>query len=153
MMLKSVCEIHVCAKFSSFIFLWSRALFGKWHHTWLAKGNAYRANKVFGYGAATRQHENYLGVVPCLWRTMHGFGTELIRNLAVWLAESQDYDLFIYKVYWYNLSMFVPIFTSFGIKKNSSGHSGRPGKLLAVIPSCRLFFYFMTPCFNTGLRW
>ena len=36
-------------------------------------------------------------MVPCLWWTIHGFGTELIRNLAIWLAESRDYHLFIYK--------------------------------------------------------
>ena len=30
---------------------------------------------------------------------MHGFGTELIRSLAIWLAVSQDYHLFICKVY------------------------------------------------------
>ena len=62
MVLKSVCEIHVCAKFSSFIIyrknLWSRELFGKWRHNWLAKGNAHRTNNGFDYGAATRQHEN-----------------------------------------------------------------------------------------------
>ena len=40
-------------------------------------------------------------MVPCLWWTVHVFGTELIRNLAIWLAESQDYDLSIYKVYLY----------------------------------------------------
>ena len=77
-------------------------------------------------------------MVPCLWWTMHGFGTELIRNLAIWLAESQDCHLFIYKVYQYNLSMFVPIFTSFGIE-NSSRHSGRPRTRLALISLFKLF--------------
>ena len=90
MVLKAVCEIHVSAKFSSFIMLWSRELFGKWRHNWEAKGNAHKV-------------------------TMHGFGTEVSRNLAIWLAESRDYHLFIYKVYQYTLSMFVPILTSFGI--------------------------------------
>ena len=28
---------------------------------------------------------------------MHVFGTELIRSLAIWLAESRDYHLYIYK--------------------------------------------------------
>ena len=68
-------------------------------------------------------------VVPCLWWTMHvplmhGFGTELIKNLPIWLAKSRDYHLFIYKVYQYNLLMFVPIFG----KENSSRHIGRPSK-------------------------
>ena len=56
--------------------------------------------------------------------------------------------MFIYKVYWYILSMFVPIFTSFGIE-NSSLHSGRPRKLLPLI-SLSYFFYFMTPVFQHG---
>ena len=78
---------------------------------------------------------------------MHGFGTELIRNLAIWLAVSQDYHLFIYKVYWYILSMFVPIFTSFGIE-NASLHSGRPRKLLPLI-SLSYFFLFHDPRVST----
>ena len=62
-----------------------------------------RANNGFDHGAATRQHEKHLGlIVPCLWWTVHVFGNELIRNLAIWLAESRDYDSSIYKVYWYN---------------------------------------------------
>ena len=32
-----------------------------------------------------------------LWWTVHVFGTELIRSLAIWLAESRDYHLYIYK--------------------------------------------------------
>ena len=70
---------------------------------------------------------------------LYVFGTELIRNLAIWLAESRDYDLSIYKVYWCNQSMFVPIFTSFGIE-NSSQHSGRPRTFLALISLLKLFF-------------
>ena len=65
-------------------------MFGKWRHNWLAKGNADRANNGFDYGAATRQRENYLGLmVRYFWWTVHVFGTELIRNLAIWLAESR----------------------------------------------------------------
>ena len=44
--LKSVCKIHVCAKFSSFILLWSRELFGKWRHDLLAKYNAHKADTM-----------------------------------------------------------------------------------------------------------
>ena len=88
-------------------------------------------------------------MVPCLWWTVHVFGTELIRNLAIWLAESRDYDLSIYKVYWYNQSMFVPIFTLFGIE-NSSQHNGRPRTFLALITLIKLFFYFVTPVFQHG---
>ena len=43
----------------------------------------------FDYVALSRTR----GTVP-LMNSMHGFGTELIRNLAIWLAESQDYHLF-----------------------------------------------------------
>ena len=121
--------------------IWSCELFGKWRHDLLAKGKAHKAAWL---------HENYLGLmVPCLWLTtcMHGFGTELIRNLAIWLAVSQDYHLFICKVYWYILSMFVPIFTSFGIE-NSSLHSGRPRKLLPLI-SLSYFFLFHDPRVST----
>ena len=39
--------------------------------------------------ALSRTH----GTVP-LMNSMHGFGTELIRNLAIWLAGSRDYHLF-----------------------------------------------------------
>ena len=49
MALKSVCEINVCAKFSSFILLWSFELFGNW----LATGNAHRENNGFDYGAGS----------------------------------------------------------------------------------------------------
>ena len=45
------------------------------------------ANNGFDYGAATRQHENHLGLLVAS------------NELAIWLAESRDYDLFIYKVY------------------------------------------------------
>ena len=153
MVLKSVCEIHVSAKFSSFILLWSRELFGQWRHNWEAKGNAHKVNTgLDDYGAATRKAENYLGLmikkrlmVPCLRGIMHGFGTEVFKNLAISLADSRDYHLFIYKVYQYNLSMFVPILTSFGIE-NSSRHNG-PRKLLALIS---LSIFFMTPVFQHG---
>ena len=154
MVLKSVCEIHACAKFSSFIMLWSRELFGRWRHNWLAKGNAHRANNalimVQRQGSMRTISDSWCRA--SLWWTMHGFGTELIRNLAIWLANSRDFHLFIYKVYWYNLSTFVPIFTSFGIE-NPSRHSGRPRKLLALISLFKLFFFISwPPCFNTGHR-
>ena len=129
--------------------LWNRELFGKWRHNWLAKGNAHRANNGFDYGAATRQHENYLGLMlPCLWWTVHVFGTELFRNLAIWLAERRDYHLFIYKVYWYHSSMSVPIFTSFGIE-NSSQYSGRPRTFFALI-CLFIFFILWPPVFQHG---
>ena len=60
MVLKSVCEIHVFAKFSSFIMLWSRELFGKWRHNWLAKGNTDRANNGFDYGAESRDYHLFI---------------------------------------------------------------------------------------------
>ena len=102
----------------------------------------------------TRLHDSMRTISDSWYRAsdelqcMHGFGTELIRNLAIWLAVSQDYHLFIYKVYWYILSMSVPIFTSFGIE-NASLHSGGPRKLLPLI-SLSYFFYFMTPVFQHG---
>ena len=33
-----------------------------------------------------------------LWWTVHVFGTELIRSLAIWLAESRDYHLYIIQI-------------------------------------------------------
>ena len=101
----------------------------------------------------TRLHDSMRTISGSWYRAsdelqcMHGFGTELIRNLAIWLAVSQDYHLFIYKVYWYILSMFVPIFTSFGIE-NASLHSGRPRKLLPLI-SLSYFFLFHDPRVST----
>ena len=101
----------------------------------------------------TRLHDSMRTISDSWYRAsdelqcMHGFGTELIRNLAIWLAVSQDYHLFIYKVYWYILSMFVPIFTSFGIE-NASLHSGRPRKLLPLI-SLSYFFLFHDPRVST----
>ena len=101
----------------------------------------------------TRLHDSMRTISDSWYRAsdelqcMHGFGTELIRNLAIWLAVSQDYHLFIYKVYWYILSMFVPIFTSFGIE-NVSLHSGRPRKLLPLI-SLSYFFLFHDPRVST----
>ena len=105
----------------------------------------------------TRLHDSMRTISDSWYRAsdelqcMHGFGTELIRNLAIWLAVSQDYHLFIYKVYWYILSMFVPIFTSFGIE-NASLHSGRPRKLLPLISLSYFFLISWPPCFNTGHR-
>ena len=101
----------------------------------------------------TRLHDSMRTISDSWYRAsgelqcMHGFGTELIRNLAIWLAVSQDYHLFICKVYWYILSMFVPIFTSFGIE-NSSLHCGRPRKLLPLI-SLSYFFLFHFPRVST----
>ena len=149
-MLKSVCKYTFVSSFSSFIMLykknlWSRELFGKWRHNRLAKGNAHRVNNDYSDKAAW---ELYLGLMlPCLWWTVHVFGTELIRNLAIWLAESRDYHLYIYKVYWYHWSMPVPIFTSFGIE-NSSQHSCWPRTLLTLI-SLFIYFYSVTPHVST----
>ena len=43
----------------------------------------------FDYVALSRTH----GTVS-LMSSMHGFGTELIRNLAIWLEKSREYHLF-----------------------------------------------------------
>ena len=118
--------------------IWSCELFGKWRHDLLAKGKAHKAAWL---------HEDSWYRASGELQCMHGFGTELIRNLAIWLAVSQDYHLFICKVYWYILSMFVPIFTSFGIE-NSSLHCGRPRKLLPLI-SLSYFFLFHFPRVST----
>ena len=78
-----------------------------------------------------------------LYYGMHRFDTGLIRNLAlIWLPDSRDYHLVIYKVHWYNLSMVVPIFTSFWIE-NSSQHSGWQRKLLALISLFTFVFVFI----------
>ena len=138
--LKSVCEIHVCAKFQvSFCYMKPWIV---WQVTSWFTGEGQSAQGYMTPWELPRTH----GTVP-LMNCMHGFGTELIRNLAIWLAVSQDYHLFIYKVYWYILSMFVPIFTSFGIE-NASLHSGRPRKLLPLI-SLSYFFLFHDPRIST----
>ena len=141
--LKSVCEIHVCAKFQvSFCYMKPWIV---WQVTSWFTGE--------GHAKRTRLHDSMRTISDSWYRAsdelqcMHGFGTELIRNLAIWLAVSQDYHLFIYKVYWYILSMFVPIFTSFGIE-NASLHSGRPRKLLPLI-SLSYFFLFHDPRVST----
>ena len=82
--------------------LWSRALFGKRRHNWLAKGNGRRGNMAL----IMVQRQGSMRTISDSWYhasdELYVFGTELIRNLAIWLAESRDYDLFIYKVNWCN---------------------------------------------------
>ena len=85
--ISGVCKLYACAKFLKFHYrnnLRSRELFDKLCNIWLSKGNAHGAN-------------NDLIMVQrqgCM-RTTHGFGTELIRNPAIWLAQSRNYYLFI----------------------------------------------------------
>ena len=142
--LKSVCEIHACAKFQvSFCCMEPWIV---WQVTSWITGEGQSAQGYMTPWELSRNHPGWYRASDEL-QCMHGFGTELIRNLAIWLAVSQDYHLFIYKVYWYILSMFVPIFTSFGIE-NASLHSGRPRKLLPLI-SLSYFFLFHDPRVST----
>ena len=57
--------------------LWSRELFGKWRHNWLAKGNAHRVNNGFSDKAA--------------WELSHTNATMSLMNCArVWYRTDQE---------------------------------------------------------------